>query len=77
MVAIKKTKKQPTPGFKSNLKDISRYKTWPKMTKEWLFLAYYLITSQYKTCPGDPKKITHICVIINEHNHNQLEICNS
>lgn len=77
MVAIKKTKKQPTPGFKRNLKDISRYKTWPKMTKEWLFLAYYLITSQYKTCPGDPKRITHICVIINEHNHNQLEICNS
>lgn len=77
MVAIKKTKKQPTPGFKSNLKDISRYKTWPKMTKEWLFLAYYLITGQYKTCPGDPKRITHICVIINEHNHNQLEICNS
>lgn len=77
MVAIKKTKTQPTPGFKSNLKNISRYKTWPKMTKEWLFLAYYIITSQYKTCPGDPKRITHICVIINEHNHNQLEICNS
>lgn len=76
MVAIKKTKKQPTPGFKNKLVSLSRYNTWPRVTNEWQFLAYYII-GKYKTCPGDPRAINHISIIINEHNNNQLEICNS
>lgn len=76
MVAIKKTKEHPTAGFEKELSILSQNSTWPESTEEWRFLAYYIATT-YKTCPGDPKRITHICVIINEHNHNQLEICNS
>lgn len=78
MPEIKRTKDNPATGLINKILELSQSDLWEEAVKEWDYGTYYYIDKDgsYKTCPGSPRQIHNLVLLINRENQNELMVCN-
>lgn len=76
MAEIKKTVEQPLPWLEREFISLSESDKWNEAVKEWEMKSYYFV-SGYKLCSYTLMETHSLCVLVNNINSKEIEICSS
>lgn len=76
MTEVKRTAENPSSMLQRKVLSLSESPLWSQAKLEWGMRDYYYIET-HKMCPCSPREVKHVTVMVNKHNHNELEVCNA